>query len=296
MWKYISFRVGTLLLLLWSFRWGAPEVFSFDRFKVWTTQENLKLWHSEFLKSTLVDDAVVALALANMRVANDQYHTTPEIGSVFQSMKVARTLVSVNIMDLLKSDRTTNEQNLDAHIRHLALTLDKSTNSVASLQEKSTALIQEAQSCLDAKRAGDQQFFKGVQEWQDADTQQWLATSLEYAPCYITKRIESNAYAYMANMLSASLSLLSQRYQLLTSQRDMILQYNGLFEWSLLEELQLLKAKITAITIPDEAQVEQVFSFRNIVDTNNIPTYNNAIFFPGGKIPTFQNPGVQLSK
>lgn len=289
--RYFLFLCGMLLCLSTALWFWTPDVFGFNRFKVRTTQENLKLGHAEFVKGTTTDDSVIAVSLANIRVGNGHYHTTPEIGQIFSLMQASRALISTNIMDLLKHDVAINTKNLDAHLRHLSLTVEKVEKATQNLQDRSIQLMIEAEACLVQKREWDSLFFQWIQTQKDADTQQWLAQSLQYAPCYITKRIESNAYSYMASYAWAGLPLLQKRKTLLLANRDMLLQYNGLFEWTLLDELQVLKSQVASINAPSSADMNTVFNLFAFTDTTTIPTYNRPRF---DKIPTFQDPWISV--
>jgi hypothetical protein len=75
-------------------------------------------------------------------------------------------------MSLLKQEEKSNKETLSAHIRHIQVVTDKTTKNIASLQERAQNLLTESNACLVNKRAGDTQFFAGVQTWNDGDTQQ----------------------------------------------------------------------------------------------------------------------------
>lgn len=294
--KYVLFLCGLVvslaaLLFMWS-----SNVFSFDWFKIRTAQQNLKLGHGEYVQASRVDDTVIALALANMRIGNGEFHTTPEVDNVFSLMNEQRALVSIDIMTLLKQDGTSNQKTLNAHIRHLQVVNDKTSKNVALLQERAQNLFDESNACLVIKREGDQQFFAGVQWWNDNDTQQWLNQSLEYAPCYITKRIEANAASYLASYLQALQPLLLQRQNILLANQEKLLAYNGLFEGTILDELQSVKRQVSLVSQPTYTDVEQVYSFWKFEDNTKLPTFNpNTVLFPWGKIPTYQDPWIRIN-
>ncbi len=229
-------------------------------------------------------------------MGNGEYYTSPEIESVFDVMSQQRALLSVDIMSLLKQDPKSNKETLSAHIRHLQVVTDQWEKSIAALQERAQNLLAESNECLVTKRAGDQQFFAGVQSRHDGDTQQWLNQSLEYAPCYITKRIEANASSYLASYLSVLHPLLKQRQNILLVNQGKLLEYNGLFEGTILDELQMIKRQVVSVNVPSATDMDQVFSFWKFDENTKLPTYNlNTIWFPGGKIPTYNDPGVRIN-
>lgn len=283
-----------LVISLWllSFMW-LSDVFSFDWFKVWTAQQNLKIWHGEYVQAIRVDDTVIAVALANMHIGNGEFSPNYQADDVFGLMNEQRALLSVDIISLLKQDSPSNMQTLDAHIRHLQLVTEKTWKHVAQLQERSQNLLNESNACLVTKKEGDQKFFAGVQWRNDNDTQQWLSQSLEYAPCYITKRIEANATSYMASYLWALHPYLIQRQNILVKNKDTLLAYNGLFEGTILDELQTIKKQVLTINSPSPTDVDQVFSFRKFEQKTELPTFN-MIRFPWGKIPTYNDPGISI--
>lgn len=115
----------------------------------------MKIGHGDYVPSLRVDDTVIAIALANMRLGNGQSHiiVDQKNSNTFRIMNEQRALLSVDIMDLLKQEHTDNAQLLQEHIRHLELVRTKTTNSIAMLQERAQQLLAESQECLNQKRA-----------------------------------------------------------------------------------------------------------------------------------------------
>gem|GEM_PF-5920806 len=107
-----------------------------------------------------------------MSIGNGEYHTSPELESVFSLMNEQRALLSVDIMSLLKQDENANKESLTAHIRHIQVVTNQTEKNVTVLQERAQNFLNESNACLTTKREGDQQFFAGVQSWNDGDTQQ----------------------------------------------------------------------------------------------------------------------------
>lgn len=292
--RYIVFFVWLIGSVVVSFLIGTPEVFSFNRFKVWTVQQNLKIGHGEYLEGTLTDDTSVALALANIRVANGVYHTDPSIARVFSLVKEAVALSSIDVMSLLSDDEENKRNNLETHIRHLVLNVEESRTIADILFSQAESLMTEAESCLTNKRAGDKQFFDGLVAKQDAEVQQGLSQSLEHAPCYITKRIEANAYAYLSSYLSAIVPFLTQRATVLSVSKEQLLTYHGLLEGDTLNQLQVLKQQLFQINTPIALNdAESVFSLWMITDKTVFPTYNGVFFAPWGT-PSYQDPIIGL--
>ena len=282
--------IMSLLLIFWSW-----SVSSFDRFNIRTSQQNIKVGQSVYVPSSQIDTPVIALALANMRMGNKEYHGNTEISWIFTLMKQQRALLTIDIIELLKQDPESNREVLNAHLRHLVLVHEQTVAMGDILQDRARILAVESDACLERKRSWDQQFFLGLQQWDNATTQEWLFQSLEYAPCYITKRIEANATNYLASYLWVMIPFLRHREQLLTHNQELLLQYHGLFEWTLLDELYLLRQQVLAVQYPSTTDVEKVFSFWKLDADTPLPTYNtNTIFFPNGKIPTFDNPWIGL--
>lgn len=292
---FVAGFLGTILIIILA---GRSHVFGFDRFKIWTAQQNIQLGQGQYVPATRSDETPVAAALANMQIGNGEYYTTPEIDTVFRLLKEQRALLSVDIMSLLKQDTASNAKTLQAHIRHLELVTQKTKQHSDQLLERAQRLLEESTTCLSAKRVGDQQFFAGVQSRNDGDTQQWLMQSLEYAPCYIAKRIEANASSYLASYVAVAQPYLQQRYTILSTNVEKILAYNGLFEGNILDELQTIKQQVLLINRASNLSPEQldsVFNFWKFDENTKLPTYNaNTIFFPDGKIPTYANPGIEL--
>ncbi len=293
--SYILFLFGVVItssalyvLVFW-------DVFSFDRFKIRTAQQNLKIGHGEYVKASSVDDTVIAVALANMRLWNSTYQVATKSDDVFWLMNQQRALLSVDILSMLKQDDQTNKQTLETHIRHMQFVIEKTEQQVVILQERAQTLLNESNACLTTKRAWDQDFFVGLQGRDGWKMNQWLTQSLSYAPCYITKRIEANASHYLASYLSSLHPLLVQRKNILSANAEKLLTYNGLFEGTVLDELQAIKKQVVAINMPTSTDMDQVFSFWKFDQNTTLPSYNlNTLWFPGWKNPTFQEPWIDI--
>lgn len=293
----LMFRWGVLASILCCFFvWSIA--FWFDWFKIRTAHENLKLWNNKFAPSELIQTPIVWLALAHLalwkwQLVSSQY---TKWWSVFGLLHQQRALLSIPLEELLK--KPTQEERkraLDAHMRHVDIIYNQSVIVKDDLLNRAKQLQEESLVCLEQKRAWDKQFFEGVQEWQDPNVKQGLAQSLQFAPCYITKRIESNAASYLWSYLVQSVPLLQQRSQLLKTHYATLITHYDLLSWPLLDELRQVKQQMNWFTVPTEESVSQIFNMWQFTENSVLPTFANPVLYPNGKIPTYENPWITLS-
>jgi hypothetical protein len=75
--------------------------------------------------------------------------------------------------------------------------------------------------------------------------------------------------------------LLLHRQNILTTNQEKLLAYNGLFEGTVLDELQSIKRQLVSINMPSATDMDQVFSFWKFDESTKLPMYNlNTIWFP----------------
>jgi len=113
----------------------------------------------------LVDDTVVGLVLANVRLANGHYQIEPTVAKVFDLLQETRALISVPITAVRNGeDAQSRTTNYDAHLRHTILTAQDDLAVIDTLQSRAEDFLASSDACLASKRAGDQQFYEGVQQ------------------------------------------------------------------------------------------------------------------------------------
>ena len=111
-------------------------------------------------------------------------------------------------------------------------------------------------------------------------------SSLDQAPCYITNRIEANAYAYMAQRVLVFQQVLARRSVLLTNSRDTLLQTYPLLYGNVAEELVTLKNGLIGINAMSYADFDEYFRFSVPSANETIPELQR-VLFPDERIPDF---------
>ncbi len=293
----LIFRGGLIASIICCFLvWSIA--YWFDWFKIRTAHENIKLWNNKFAPSELIQTPIVWLALAHLSLGKWQLVVSQytKWGSVFGLLHQQRALLSIPLNELLnKPTQEERKRALDAHMRHLEIVYKQSVDMKDELLTRAKKLQEESSQCLEKKRAWDTQFFQGVQWWQDPQVKQWLAQSLEFAPCYITKRIESNAAAYLWSYLVQTLPLLQQRNQLLKTHYNTLIQHYELLSSPLLDELRMVKQQMNWFQVPTEEDMGQIFNMWSFTESSVLPTFSHFVVFPKGQIPNFQNPWIWLT-
>jgi len=122
------------------------------------------------------------------------------------------------------------ESAIQAHIAHTEKTIAQITDAAQGLHISAKEYLAKSKECLSFKRQWDALFFKWVQNSDERMSDEWLAMSLEYAPCYITNRIQANAKAFLQQKVQSNAALLQQRSQLLTKNKALIATNSSYFE------------------------------------------------------------------
>ncbi len=280
------------MLFLWLFFFlSAGESFNF--FKVWTAHQNLKIW-SDYVRLSQIETPVVGGVLAQLKVWNGIMYSKRATGSSFDANLTAESLVNTDILTLMDTSSDPNAV-MNLHIAQSKQSLLDMQWNYDQLIELSQQKQEESNDCLTDKRAGDQEFFAWVQEENESKWKQGLDASLEYAPCYITNRIEANAYAYLAQQVTAYYAVLDQRTNTLENNREQLVSSYPLLQWSVAEDLVWLKRTLNTVNTPSFANLEKVFSFgipwASWWGWVEYPSLNNVWFSDNNlKIPTFIDP------
>ncbi len=280
-------------------------VVSFDFFDEWTIQQNVVLWEN-FVKDTSVDNAVIWTTLSQLSFGNGSYSLAPTAENTDELFLQSQILVNTDIMSLVTSSQNPDWA-ISAHVAHTEKTIAQIKDSSDALNASAQDYLTKSKQCLAEKRRWDAMFFKWVQQSDDRVSDEWLALSLEYAPCYITNRIQANAQAFLAQKVQTNAYLLSQRSSLLTQNKDLLVNNSSYLEWTILEDLLAVKYKMTQLNNVSFDKFVPNFNFDSIdlsgwnsggvsnssFDYLNfdyqLPKYDSFVIWPD-KIPTFQEP------
>lgn len=257
-------------------------------------QQNVILWEW-FVKDTSVDNAVVGTTLSQLSFGNGKYSLAPTAENTDDLFLQSHILVNTDIMNLVKSSQNPDSA-ISAHIAHTEKTIAQIQEATQSLNTSAQSYLTKSKECLLEKRRGDAMFFKGVQESDDWMSDRWLAMSLEYAPCYITNRIQANAQAFLAQKVQTYAVLLRKRSDLLTKNKELLVNHSAYLEWTILEDLLALKYQLNQVNSVSFNQFTPWFSINdpefNLDYLNfdyKLPKYDSFVIWPD-KIPTYQEP------
>jgi hypothetical protein len=130
-----------------------------------------------------------------------------------------------------------------------------------------------------------------------------LDLSTADAPCYITNRIQSNAYRYLAERIQGYKAALTTRRSLLETNKDAIIAYGDKLDSRIDTELATLKAKFAQLrnyeamiakqvgsSTATAGSLEDLSSFFNYgfpTDTKNVPRFNFWFNNNGVNVPNF---------
>jgi len=243
------------------------------------------------VKDSRVDNAVLGTTLSQLSFGNWSYSLDPSPKNIDDLFLQSQILVNTDILTLVKSSQNP-ESAIQAHIAHTEKTISQIQSAAVWLQEKANDHLSKSKECLSFKRQWDALFFKWVQQSDERMSDEWLAMSLEYAPCYITNRIQANAQAFLQQKVQTNARLLQQRSSLLTKNKELLVANSSYFEWNILEELLLVKQQMKRVNSVSFDTFSNAFSFEHLWYDYKLPKYDSFVIRPD-KIPTFEDPGLE---
>lgn len=287
------FLVSFIIFVILFFVLSAGVGEWFNVFKVWTVNQNLKLG-SSFVKSSQVYSPVIGQTLAQLKVGNDQQFGASAVGNASTLSSRAQTLAETDILRLV-SESNDPDSVFDLHQAQMEQLLDEMWSSYDELSKLSEERKIAADECLIKKKEWDQQFFVWVQEEDENKYLEWLEQSKEFAPCYITNRIEANAYAYLAQRAVAGQQILQTRFDTLWANRDTLLSSYPLLQGNLAEQLVNFKQTLNTVNNTDFSQITDLLDF-GMPDANTpLPSLHKVWFNDNNyQVPTYLEPAKVL--
>lgn len=276
---------------------------SFTYFKIWTLKQNLKLG-TEYTQENLVDDAAMGTVIAQLYQSSTFYSNDSLISRWLKLFHDTQALVSVNIADLIKDSKDPG-RTIDLHNAHISKKLDELEIIVGQLREMATKKQEASNICLNRKKIGDQTFLQGVSENNPKLVQEGMDGSTADAPCYITNRIQANAYIYLAERIQGYKVALTTRKSLLETNRQAIIKYGNQLDSTMDKELSTLKVKMAQLrsyemniyqqvwsSTATAGSLEDLQSFFNYgfpTDTNTIPRLKFRFNDNNTNVPSFKD-------
>ncbi len=280
-----TFGVCTILLYFLS----VQPVRGFEFLERWTLNQNVKIWEW-YVRESSVDNVVIGTVIAQLSLWNGTFAVRPTAANIDQLFLNTQVLINTDIFWLINASQDTR-QALQSHLAHSQSTLMQIRETAQQLNQSAQSFLEKSKECLAKKRTWDQQFFLWVQQSDSLISEQWLQQSLEFAPCYITNRIQANAQAFLAQRVQANEQILQQRVRIIETNMDLFLMHSWYFEWTVLEDLLRLKRQLQQV---NTVQYEQVapsfdFNFDYLTFDYTLPRYDEFVIWPN-HIPTFEEP------
>ena len=299
--KNVRRQLGIFVFSLGGIFFVMQEIVAFSLLGAWTKNVNVRAWKGAlgawYVRESMVDDAVIGTALANISLGAGAYKSDGSMKKVLQLADTAGALIQVDILELVKNAKNPKDA-LAMHLKHSEKTLEEIDDTVEKLHADAAEYMAISQECLWEKNEGDRMFFDGLQANDEASLQEWLAQSLDASPCYITNRVKANASVHMATKIGMYRALLAKRKQFLEQKWDMIVEYKDLFEGNLLEQLLMIKQQlkqlntIDATTLSTSLWWPSWWVFVNIFDPSrkisDLPNFSKLVPLDG--FPTYKDP------
>jgi len=159
------------------------------------------------------------------------------------TLQEAENLININVIDLV--DEAPNKQQvLELHINQMDSANTRLQDISATLLSMSDEKKSESTICDAEKTTADTMFFQWLSQNEKDEVREWLNSSLENWPCYITNRILANAYYKVYDKVNYFSTLLASKQQLVETNQDMILENYQLFRDNYLDKLIDLRTRL----------------------------------------------------
>lgn len=244
-WKIFSnkyFYITIVIVILFFNFVLKRDVSWFTRLWQWASKQNVKLW-KEYIRKSSVDDTSIGLVLAGVKLGKWDYTKKYYLDTAVDTLQEAQNLININVIDLV-DDSPNKQQALELHIKQMDSANTKLQDIWATLLSMSDEKKSEYVACESEKITADTMFFQGLSQNEKDEVREWLDTSLEKWPCYITNRILANAYYNVYDKVNYYTSLLNSKQQLVETNQDLILENYQLFRDNYLDKLLDLRERL----------------------------------------------------
>lgn len=221
----ISSLLFSQTLILWS--WDTDLYVT-----TWTIED------SEFISPYGISSTLVAMHLIigfGKEDSNDE-------DDVMLLIKKMKEYIQLDILSLLEMN-IDKERVLDLYLASSYWLISDSSlvlsNYKVELQEYDAAIV----ACNDDKLLADKEYFTAFQDYDYDFMQESLLASIDAQRCVNDNKIKFNATSVISHTLDVYAQVLSQKYEYLAKNQDMIVSHFPLLKPQLLEEL----ATITAV-------------------------------------------------
>ena len=213
---------------------------------IWTVKKNLKV--SDFyIKKYIIDSTPIYTALANIKIANDDYVENQLIKNSIKVIKDAKYYIKSDIISLLlNSDKRSVV--LDSHLNMIEFTLKKINFYKQKIYDLINIYSSEYDKCSTRKIEWDNLFFDWLYNLDKEKIYKWLNISAENGSCSEKNRIYVSWYKRIYSYLDYVWKLLEIKYNLLYSNVEIILSNIDLFKSNNLEMLIQLRNKIDSFS------------------------------------------------
>ncbi len=234
---WISFFI---FLVIFSYVFGVSWLW------IWTMKQNLKV-ADYYIKKYIVDNTPIYTALYNIKLADNKFVEDSLLRNSVLVIKDARYYIKSNIIDLLtESDNKTTV--LETYLSMMSYTLNRINFYKNQFYSKITYYEDQYSKCSAWKIQGDNLFFDGLYSYDGNKLVEGLKQSVNNWSCAEKNRIYLSAYTKIYKYLDYVGNLLQIKYDLLSSNADLILKNIDLFRNQNLQYLINLRDKLDSFT------------------------------------------------
>jgi len=221
-------------------------VFGISWLWIWTIKKNLKV--SDFyVKKYIIDSTPIYTALANLKVANENYLENEIIKNAVEVIKDAKYYIKSNIITILISSNK-RDIVLESNLKMMEYTLNKINFYKQRIYDLISVYSAQYENCITKKVENDNLFFDWLVNLDKNKVAKWLINSAKNGACSEENRIYVSWYKRIYSYLDYVGNLLEIKYNLLHSNADIILTNIELFKSNNLETLLQLRRKIDSFS------------------------------------------------
>lgn len=163
-------------------------------------------------------------------------------GHVQEELTIIKTLEEMVKTDILGNLKLVNNKQeiLTNYLNQSDSAIQEGTRLIDSLKQELALLQIEIKSCLVDKAIADKEYFENTNQYDQIGSQTAMERSISMDKCASENRIRYNAKSYLVGKAVFLTSVLQQKYNVLSTQQEILISYPEVVEDSMLLKLQLI--------------------------------------------------------
>jgi hypothetical protein len=204
--------------------------------------------------TTIIDITTMALTIGHNSIWNTSLYASIENpNTIFTQFIASQQLANIDIMNQLKMSKN-RKKTLDEYLHKI----QTSTNVIEQLKNQLTQQIsletEKYNTCQTAKLQWDWLYYQWIEQLNIYDLKNGINQSITNGKCAIEHRVRANAISSLYAKLSIYIDTLTYRYNILSTNKELIVKNFSMFQDSYLEKMMTVKNVFG--WIPESTEIE----------------------------------------